>query len=184
MDRPEDLATPPIVGRYYLVPCVEIRLAGFGWSRGFWPVIGPEHEDAKLLNFSQRHFHVDARFLTAPQLAEVSRFRHGVFSNPICTSSRIDGRRLPGWRAPTLRKRLCQREQPAYPARGLPELVPELPAAFVQAKVKCGRCPHKGLPLSSLPREPGTDIVTCPGHGLRWDLASGALMRKAVARGQ
>lgn len=183
MDKVEDLQVPPIVGRYYLVPCVAIVVADFGWSRGFWPVIGPEHEDAKLLNFGQRHFHVDARFLSARQLAEVNRFRHGVFSNPICTTSWGVGRRLSGWRAPALRRRLCQREQPAYPADGLPERYPQLPAAFAQARVKCGRCPHKGLPLSSLPREPGTDIVTCPGHGLRWNLASGELIRE-VRRGQ
>ena len=36
--------------------------------------------------------------------------------------------------------------------------------------------------LLSLPREEGTDIVTCPGHGLRWDLKTGQLVLPARVR--
>lgn len=70
------------------------------------------------------------------------------------------------------RRLKCRRELPPYPyeqARWLPKL--EL--AYAHARLKNGICPHKGVNLRSCPIMNG--IVTCPAHGLRWQVDSGEL---------
>lgn len=73
-------------------------------------------------------------------------------------------------------RRRCNRIAPPFNhERDIPWIM-QLREEYSAAKVLCGKCPHRGLPIASMPREPGTDIVTCPGHGLRWDLSTGKLM--------
>ena len=43
-------------------------------------------------------------------------------------------------------------------------------------------CPHQGLPLDSEPDEAG--IITCPWHGYRFDVATGACVSGQVCRWQ
>ncbi len=175
-----DLKEPPVVGRMYLVPCIESTHRRLGWSPGLWPVIGGEHEDKQHLDFAQRHYHFDARFLSRKQVKEIrecsSNPATALFSRVFCTTA-WDDSPLGDWKAPVLVERRCMRGMPDYPDTGLPRIYPAFPAVYAESKVKCGKCPHRGLPLESLPREPGTNIVTCPGHGLRWDLATGRLVQ-------
>ena len=37
----------------------------------------------------------------------------------------------------------------------------------VDKEVKCGRCPHRGALLKSMPVKDG--VITCPNHGLKFD---------------
>lgn len=169
LQRIDDLKEPPIVGRYYLVPCIKVTSAESS-PVGFWPVTGPQHEDREIIGFAWRHWHYDFRFLTHAQHLRKTLDRGSV----LCTAQ--GEHKEPGIAAEVVYKpRLCQREVlgfPAYKAHWLPQLRD----AHADARVKCGKCPHRGLPLESLPREPGTDIVTCPGHGLRWDLKTGKMV--------
>lgn len=51
----------------------------------------------------------------------------------------------------------------------------ELAQAFICNRLKPGNvCPHRGIDLTPFARPDGTAI--CPGHGLRWNLATGELM--------
>jgi hypothetical protein len=60
MLKVSDVPTP-IVGRYYLVPCVD----AFGYRGGkvTWPVMGPIHNDADI-GITFEHYHLDLRFLS------------------------------------------------------------------------------------------------------------------------
>lgn len=179
----EDLTEPPTVGKFYMVPCVHVRETARGLSlgqpSGWLPVMGPKHGDAEVVEFPWRHWHYDFRFFT-------DRALRVLWGNPFSNVLRTETQPrqgtpepLPGISsAPTNRRMKCRRAMPEYPADKVETLwLPELRKEFADKRVKCGNCPHRGLPLSSLPREPGTSIVTCPGHGLRWDLTTGSLVR-------
>lgn len=178
----EDLKEPPVVGRYYMVPCVEVQAGVSGLSPGFWPVTGPQHEDHDVIGFPHRHWHFDFRFLSAEQAKQKAMQRGSVLTTERNTWRpwhRQDGpgdiEGIPGIAMRvTLQRRRCMRAAERFP-RLRAEWMRALEQKHEGCVVKCGKCPHRGLPLESLPREKG-DIVTCPGHGLRWDLKTGKLV--------
>ncbi len=146
------------IGRYYRVPVVEARL---GTLLSQWPVIGPRHEDAEFINFPDEHYHLDYRFLTLRQ----KRFL-----------TRLDGDRsiythvlhLPPLNPLGLRLRKCRQVYPQYPGRG-PRWLKDLSAAFKRHRLGEGLiCPHRGASLRGLDVQNG--CITCPLHGLKWDL--------------
>ncbi len=71
------------------------------------------------------------------------------------------------------RRRKCYRNNICFPERFCPILEPE----FAQCRLTKGKCPHKNIPLVGL--EPDSDgNVICPGHGLKWNLATGQLVSR------
>lgn len=165
-----DLREAPVEGRYYFVPTVE-----YVWLNrmAVWPVIGPLHHDREI-GFPRLHFHIDARFLTEPQLrllnAEQAKFaRYSVLNaRPM---SEIPGRPLP--RRATLRRRKCTLSRFAWTVptdltAGL-GLEPRYPDAKAILKPD-GRqlCPHRKVDLSQF-AEDVDGLKTCPIHGLRVD---------------
>lgn len=58
MKRIEDVKSPE-VGKFYLVRCIDHpNVKG---NHRWLPVIGPWHEDAEIVGFSDHHFHYDWR---------------------------------------------------------------------------------------------------------------------------
>lgn len=176
-----DMGEAPTVGRFYWVPCVRVP------GRGFWPVTGPRHEDAAIIKFPRPHWHYDLRFTSEAQMAFLcNRGRYArdlgalLFGKVGLPDGEAHGSVLVGRKLapPVLRRRRCLRAQPSFVIDGeAPPWQAELEAAYSQQKVACQKCPHRGLPLASLPRIEGTNQVICPGHGLRWDLGTGKLVR-------
>lgn len=152
MQKVSEMTTEPIVGKYYLVECVR--------HLGEWvAVIGDSHKDAEL-GADYPHIHLDMRFLSAKQEARLS------ITRVIYDVPDINGR--------TLLKVRCKRAMPEFPFPP-PEYTnshniwTRFAKQFVGRKAKCGKCPHRGMPLESLPkREDGT--VICNGHGLKIDM--------------
>lgn len=181
--RADELKTPPVVGKFYMVPCI--------WAgREWWPITGPQHEDAEIIGFKTQHRHYDLRFVSPLQmdrLCERGWWKRALhWPDDAVQTEKSDGdahsRVCIKIGTPRYRRLKCWREQPPYQIDGVARLmwVAPLEQKLASAKVKCGKCPHRGLPLESLPRVPGTDIVTCPGHGLRWDLKTGELHGKEL----
>lgn len=87
---------------------------------------------------------------------------------------------------PALRRMKCVREFPTYPLKllsGPRGWLPKLEAAYADCKLKPGMvCPHRGIPLADVPAVDG--IVTCPGHGLRWNVATGELLSASGRAGE
>ncbi len=189
---PQELASlapgkRPVVGRSYLVPCVEVTgKEGFSdLAPGWWPVRLPLHEDGEIIGFPFQHYHLDGRFLTKGQYAGLC---HNGFER-----ERLHGvvlRYLDGVepRRPELRARVMVRVPPVFP-RSLrrpyaadngkpPHWMAALEARHADTSLPpSGRCPHRGIDLSRLPDDPGEPgVVTCPGHGLRWHRPTGRLL--------
>ena len=163
------------VGKYYRVPCV-LAHKRFWCGAGWVPVIGPLHEDAEIINFPDEHFHIDWRFVMPRMLKRAQAF--GImseFARPIqLQTSKFYGYQqqivLDG---PVVKRRLCRREFGDYP-RHKSGWQPILDSAYRDCKLKPGMvCPHRGIPLESVRAVDG--VVTCPGHGLRWNVKTGAL---------
>jgi hypothetical protein len=76
----------------------------------------------------------------------------------------------------------CQRRMPSFPTHisGQPiEFVAGLENAYADVKLKCSKCPHRGMPLTGLPEKDG--VVVCNGHGLAWNVQSGEMVRRLTA---
>ncbi len=186
MQRITELSAPPVPGTFYLVPTVR-----YTWHKldGDWPVMGPKHTDAEVLNFPWPHYHVDLRFIPHDLAIRLStHLRAGVVGltlTPLCRNP--DGRRditVPH-PDPIWRRRLCRRAAAPTPrefyefVRGHRALMPALEAAYQDAKLISGPkgfvCPHRHAPLGSVPPDCDGNVV-CPLHGLRWNLATGRIV--------
>lgn len=166
----DSLPSEKVVGRYYLVPAVRVNeWHGF---QGWLPTLGPKHEDAEIVGFPWSHFHVDWRF--APKwLCDSFSWRgpEYVLAYPIqCPNSR--GAKVIE-EGPTLRRMKMKREQFEFPRRG--GWITALRHHHACDKLVNGRCPHRGLPVEAMHRD--GDILTCPGHGLRFNAITGEALQ-------
>ena len=170
----ESLTSPPIVGRFYVVPCL-MPEEGL-----ILPVIGPRHADPDHgINARFEHQHADVRFLDATTLRVVVAKRafsqEGVGVGLAALVAPTDAlaefsvgnlvHRYPASVPLRHLARQCQREIP----EGLvPPWQKELEAAYAgRYLAPGGLCPHRGAPLLSLPLRGGRRV--CPLHGLCFD---------------
>lgn len=177
------------IGKSYSVPCVQ----GAGnkydgiFHREWIPVMGPEHSDAEIIGFPYRHWHVDWRFASARVFARAKN-QH-VIRNADCdvynyvlqhygTTNMAEDHNMPfvATGEVVVRRVRCRRQFPSYPAQRATWLK-KLENKFASACMKDMVCPHRGLPLEGCQRD--GDVVQCPGHGLRWNVITGALVRLA-----
>lgn len=170
------------VGKRYLVPCIRVdrpERPDVGPALGWLPVIGPAHEDAAILHFPIVHYHYDWRFVSTPQARRLYVFYKGRLQefwahSKVETASGVIEKE---WRAVR-----CRRVMSDFPAiaRGSSFDQAGLEDAFASQRLKpdCRVCPHRGLPLNGLPVREGA--VVCPGHGLRWNLTTGELVRRVT----
>lgn len=173
VQRIDELDGAPVLGRYYLVPCVE-------YVGLWWPTIGGWHEDAEILKFKNHHFHYDFRFINRRHL------------NLLRSNPNKPHRRLPEYmglvhsgpvQTPPLEhmRMRCNRLTPDFPtytyrAGGWGEKLENAHAEHV-LKPDCAVCPHRGFKLGNLPQS-ADGVVVCPGHGLAWHLPTGRLVKR------
>jgi len=176
----EGLTSPPVIGETYVVPCVLGQVYNIGphlIPLAWWPVILPSHQDTKYLpkfrtnwkdvdgvwteieetyyeenKNDNIHIHADPRF--APEENYMPyEIKNQDWHTILTQESEIEYREM-----------ICLRDMPVQ------RLFTGFGKKFVEdhkgKKVKCGRCPHKGVVLSSMPVIHG--IITCPAHGLRF----------------
>jgi hypothetical protein len=180
----EKLRSPPVVGEVYRVPCVygQIALLSQGQVKSpeWWPIMRPSHQDSVYYPqirsiwkpsedgvttilveetfyeddpSTDHHYHIDPRF--APDEFYTSwELIHQDYHNVINVQSEVK------WREMT-----CLRDMPTQ------RLFTGFGRRFIDdhkdKKIKCGRCPHKGVLLNSVPVIDG--VITCPNHGLKFD---------------
>ena len=63
--RPQETDGPLVNGRTYEITEVRSRVLQAGNKIQWIPVIGPFHDDAEFIGFSDRHWHIDYRFISA-----------------------------------------------------------------------------------------------------------------------
>lgn len=176
IERLAELTSEPVVGRFYLVPCVR----GVWYGRmGNWPVLLPFHEDRAVIGFEPWHYHLDRRFLPnlmfadtgiLPVLTPAGRMNR----SPLQVSPKCNPDGLP---PPVERRRKCRRRIGLLGYDNV-RWAPALRADYREDRLRPGMiCPHKGVCLATMPVIDG--VVECPAHGLRWDVATGRLVEPA-----
>lgn len=166
------LREPPVVGRFYMVPVVR-----FVWCdvEADWPVLGPMHADEEFFNFPKRHYHVDARFVSAALARKLRRYGGDNVASaaqryPLSQRWGDDEPDLPNGR-PTLKRLKCRSAEFAYHF-GHQEAVGHLRAHYGEPAEPIVRpdgrllCPHRKVDLSQFAPD-ANGLVTCPLHGLR-----------------
>ena len=151
-----------VIGKFYLVPCVTMPVDIEGFKAGKpIPVIGNLHSDP-LIRFDHLHYHYDYRFIKEEiSLASVVAVRSSYDNKDIYPKDFF-------WR-----RRKCYRNNICFPERFCPILEPE----FAQCRLTNGKCPHKNFPLNSWLPDSESNVI-CPGHGLKWNLATGKLVSR------
>ncbi len=177
-----NLRSPPVVGQTYAVPCYrqEAHVVGQAIQGAtYLPVYLPAHEDGELLSFPVWHYHVDHRFMSDGEVE--SRYRQRV---------QLRGDEKP--RSPDLRRSLADSLDLVHTNDGTPDYasvwwkpmvcyaseqrttasLPALVTHFRDKPLSCLRCPHKGVNLADIAPD-RWGHVTCPAHGLRWNVRTG-----------
>ncbi len=160
------------IGKFYLVPTVYGPL---GFRLDYWPVLGPMHDDIEVIGFPLSHYHYDFRFFNSDQWACLLRYtRYGSPNGAVMYHNPDNPETKPG---PIIfRRRKCQREYPDFPfVRAEGGWLPKLREKYKAAIMKDFTCPHKGASLRGLPIDGAAGCVTCPLHGLRWNIETGEL---------
>jgi hypothetical protein len=176
LQRIDRLNSPPIVGKYYLVPAIWFSWGGRKPHR-WWPAIGRKHNDIQFFQFPHQHYHIDVRFANSQHIRDAGRYSTSelgaLLSTPISNPVRFpEGPPSPQWR-----RMRCRRAEVPYP--------------FLQAKaikninkhfsgLQCKRaktgwiCPHRNVRLGSI--APVNGVITCPLHGLCIDPVTGIVV--------
>ena len=177
-------------GGRYPRPCVRAFWPA-GSRKALWiPVIGPPHSDGEIIGFNHVHWHVDFRFLRKEQRETMCGQSSSVFSYPITFAApevgdgavRVGVNLLPSpeypresyWRVMLRQFRENYPPYPYSPGDGKPSWLPRLEEAHADDTLHGLVCPHRGASLEGMAPDP-EGCVTCPLHGLRWNLVSGKL---------
>lgn len=182
-----ELDGPPKVGEHYWVPSVTGNYYGIV---DHWPVLGPKACDRPHIDIDPLHYHIDPRFIAAGTWRKLPR------------NTALGARMWTPWNGLAFYPLIAE---PGYlpadwspPLEGLPaprnlllqclRPMDDRARAFADAEFMDGlraahadkrlgpnmTCPHKGACLKSQPVVDG--VVTCPQHGLRWNVATGELV--------
>lgn len=173
---------PYKIGNYYDIKCVHGALYD---DIQWWPVMGEAHRDQEIIGFPDLHYHIDWRFVSARTyhrhvgsdiyrgeskaafgliLMLLPENRKGYFYR----ARKFDD--APGEIEARRRRLKCKRDLPPYP-HAIAPWMERLSRHHATACLRHRVCPHRGYDLS---REPVIDgIVTCPLHGLRWNVETG-----------
>jgi hypothetical protein len=181
-------AIDAVVGEPYVVPCVQVDEVTvypneFLRPGELIPVLAPAHEDAQFFNFPHRHYHIDFRFVD-DDLWE--RLRQSPTVHSCVVAESLLARPDLQW----LRLR-CRRMMPEFPAadaippdarigdyEGLVVALCEMETHYLDTRIDTETlvCPHRRICLKGLPVQDG--VVVCPGHGLAWNVVTGALVTR------
>lgn len=162
------------IGRFYVVPTVRGRIHTMDHD---WPVLGPKHEDTEIIHFSHHHYHIDWRFVSQSDFERLCQRRAGHYG----TVLHEGGTNPDGLPPAEMRRRKCLRTFESVGSYPRAPWLLELEAKYAKSRITNLICPHRGISLEGCARD--GDVVTCPGHGLRWNVKTFELMRSAGDRG-
>lgn len=180
--RLDELNSPPVIGRTYLVPHVQVW--GRDWFNGQWvPVRGPVHTDPEL-GASKAHLHYDERFVQQAMKAELlgSGVRNlSTYLLRVHTDGRTDPGATYNWTIGSMEwiPAVCRRVHGTFlkRARGssgnLRREYREWCKGYEGSTLTPqGHCPHRGFNMNQV-RPDKDGIKMCPLHGLRWCAKTG-----------
>jgi len=161
-----ELKSEPIVGKFYLVPCV----TGQHFVN---PIIPVWHSDVEI-GIEAEHYHMDVRFLSDKELESYAAKYAKRYTRAMDRMGHIVKSNWPDDHTFEWKRRKCYRTMPEMP-RVIHFDV--LEKKYIGKKVLCGKCPHRGFPVESLPKDE-KGFVICNGHGLKIDTNKGEVVKR------
>lgn len=158
----------PQVGDFFMVRTVRFKRNGCIF---YWPVVDKSHADSPHEQ-PQSHYHIDWRFMPETEIVIQRNYYHHLY---------------PKWKelnaeyyAPIMEVDKLQEYFFKYeylrdfdfPLNSFKHLEQEM--LQKGCKMKKMKCPHHGTNLISCKSIDG--VVTCPQHGLRWNVKTGELI--------
>ena len=161
--------TDPQIGDFFIVRTVEFKRNNMLLK---WPVFAKSHSDKDYQ--PEEHYHIDWRFMTESIMLEHRKYYQNLYPNywkdlnaeyfePIMKDTEVISESYEKWKY--LRNFDFPKEQ---------FIKIEKKMIDCGAKMKNMRCPHHGTNLTSC--KPVNGVVTCPQHGLRWNIKTGELI--------
>ncbi len=148
------------------------------------PLLGDRHIDREIEKDIPEHWHVDFRFTVSPMHEVICRTfesnwikSHGVKPYDVNFHLAMVVNDFILADKPRRKALICQRHHSLYNKKAA--FLPKLERMYLSKRVSCGRCPHKEISLNGAPEDKNGGIV-CPGHGLRWNKFTGALMPRRL----
>lgn len=163
LEKVTEMTTEPIIGKFYLVPVANVDI-----NRQV-PIIPIWHDDADI-GINYHHYHLDVRFMPENDLDYDIRFPRDVATLGIILADRKKAEYYWRWVVTagdwTYRRRKCRRRMPQMrEVRNFNTIETKM----LGRKINCGKCPHRGFPLESLPKDENGHVI-CNGHGLKIDM--------------
>jgi hypothetical protein len=180
LTKVDELTAPPIVGRYYWVPCIDFNLIDI-----YFPIRGSLHHDVELNGCHKLHWHYDWRFMPVRLIKLMGM-------NPYDERDWEEAPiriliKTPELNTEPVYKRLrCKRVDNEVP---YPEAVyyknalgywtnqrnrvgfrNKLYRRYKSESLNCNKCPHRGYDLTSVPADK-RGKKECPLHGLKFNAA-------------
>ena len=165
MKKIQDVENPQI-GDFFMVRCVRIQRGSP--NKGFWfPVVDNPHRDGKY-GLDTPHYHIDWRFVSDGNIMDQRNYYRSAgietgvqeteYIAPVLEEEVIEERYLP------LR---YQRDH------SFPEITAfdKLKEAMKDSVMQNLTCPHHKTSLKSCKAVDG--VLTCPQHGLKWNIKTG-----------
>lgn len=178
-EKVEDAAAV-VVGRTYMVNVIQTNGDAQFWCGDQVPILGGAHDDPDLTDSIGVHYHVDWRFVTharwdfareyiASQYSESHIYRNpslGMVVAAFAVKSELGRQEL-----------RCNRPSQIWDWDV--KWMPMLERKFLNGRVSCNTCPHRGISLAGAGTD-GRGAIVCPGHGLAWDKDTGMLRPRAL----
>lgn len=174
-----------VIGKRYSVPVVIRRFAGCPKRFAVMPIIGPLHEDAEFVNFPDRHWHPDRRFVSAAWLKAKGAGHWAVVFTPFPCKT-VGGSKPPaepfvvdgGRRILTCKRLVASMVHPRFGAP--PPWIQKLEKVFQHERLRERMiCPHRGISCVGVAAESDGGVV-CPGHGLKWNPKTGEMVHRKI----
>lgn len=175
MKNIEELNNPPIIGMYYLVPCIIYDTISDEGKKHLYvyPIINNLHSDVDS-GQEHEHYHLDYRFIEMQGMDDISvKQKHS--QHTFAYNSRYDLL----YHNPHYKENykveyislMCQRVNNL-------RITPTELIEIEKLKNKCiykNKCPHKGMDLSQVIPKDG--IIQCPLHGLKFNAITKELIQ-------
>ncbi|MGL5881441.1 MAG: Rieske (2Fe-2S) protein [Xenococcaceae cyanobacterium] len=180
MEKVDELTFPPIVGKYYWVPCVKVT---YDLKTILVPIRGELHADPEINPSLEDHWHYDVRFLSKNLIKFIYTYSHQDFSGIEDFYTKVFSPQFESSKYKiTNCKRKCLRKDVRYPIYHPPkpnnsflhssirriEFRDRLYDLYSGQELQCGSCPHKGYSLASVAAN-SDGVKECPLHGLNFD---------------
>lgn len=176
IERADRLKSPPVKGRFYLVPAILWDWGLLGREPKWWPVLGNKHKDVEFFDFHYLHYHVDPRFMTTAHWRDAGDpWDPTISALDLILSRPLSSINLPhGPAKPVPRRMRCSMVDILY-GHDEQKAVVDLNKHHAGQQCHKGKrgwvCPHRHIALGSI--APIDGVITCPLHGLRVDAATG-----------